>query len=269
MAEQFSLVDMVRAVFADTSLKPVEKLVLLALARHADGNGECWPSQKLIAEETSLSDRAVRAAVKALHGRWITHIPRGGKVSTYRVTPEPRSAVQPVTPESHSGVSPPTPEPRSGHPGTTFLTPRNDVPDTPEPRSDEVTHISNPLTTQEVTHKRHVRVRPSIPDDYTADFEEFWRAYPKHVEKRRAFACWNARLNDKARPPTPQTLIQAAAHYRDHCEAEGTEERYIKHPATFLGPARPYEDYIQPRSRDKPKGGKTGGNDLSKYDKPW
>lgn len=78
---------------------------------------------------------------------------------------------------------------------------------------------------------------------YSPEFEEFWSVYPRKVEKLRAYKCWQARMREKV---PPSDLIAAARHYAEKCLREGTEEKFIKHPATFLGPTRPYEDYIRP-----------------------
>lgn len=76
---------------------------------------------------------------------------------------------------------------------------------------------------------------------YTQEFEEFWSHYPKRVEKQKAFRCWTARINKKV---NPKDMIFAAINYTKHCEANVTEQRYIKNPSTFLGPDEPYKDYI-------------------------
>lgn len=51
------------------SLPPGQKLVLIRLADRADDNGECWPSQKSIAEDTGQNERTVRRIVKQLESR--------------------------------------------------------------------------------------------------------------------------------------------------------------------------------------------------------
>lgn len=79
--------------------------------------------------------------------------------------------------------------------------------------------------------------------EYPPEFEQFWQVYPRRVEKLRAFKAWQARIREKV---PPADLIAAARQYAEKCRREGTEERFIKHPSTFLGPARPYEDYIRP-----------------------
>lgn len=50
----------------DQELKPDLKIVLLALADYADGDGVCWPGQKSIAAKAGMSERTVREKLSAL-----------------------------------------------------------------------------------------------------------------------------------------------------------------------------------------------------------
>ena len=50
----------------DQALKPDLKIVLLALADYADGDGVCWPGQKSIAAKAGMSERTVREKLLAL-----------------------------------------------------------------------------------------------------------------------------------------------------------------------------------------------------------
>lgn len=87
--------------------------------------------------------------------------------------------------------------------------------------------------------------KTKVQEVYTAEFEKFWSLYPRKVEKRAAFKAWQARLREGI---SSETLICAAGYYAEYCTANRLEERYIKHPATFLGPSRPFEDYLKPRA---------------------
>ena len=70
------------------TLKPGPKLTLIALAEHADEDGICWPSQKLISIRASISTRKVRDHLRLLEsGDWgKTYLARGPKfVNLYRL----------------------------------------------------------------------------------------------------------------------------------------------------------------------------------------
>lgn len=50
---------------------PTEKLVLLALARKCGDKGTCWPSIRLLADQTGTAERTVKRALKALKDRGV------------------------------------------------------------------------------------------------------------------------------------------------------------------------------------------------------
>jgi hypothetical protein len=77
-------------------------------------------------------------------------------------------------------------------------------------------------------------------EGYSPEFESFWKLYPRKIEKPKAFKCWQARLKEGEKPTR---LKVCADNYAGTCIALKTEPQFIKHPATFLGRDRPYEDY--------------------------
>src|SRR5690606_1293270 len=84
-------------------------------------------------------------------------------------------------------------------------------------------------------------------EDYPEPFKQFWAIYPRKVEKNRASRGWKARLKDTS---IPETRIRAAKHYAEYCKKNNIEPRYIKHPSTFLGPDRPFEDVLKGEDPD-------------------
>lgn len=74
---------------------------------------------------------------------------------------------------------------------------------------------------------------------YSPDFESFWKEYPNKKDKGKAFKCWQTRLKERY---SPIDMIQAAKNYA--IEKKGCEVKFIKHGATFLGPDKPFEEYI-------------------------
>lgn len=73
---------------------------------------------------------------------------------------------------------------------------------------------------------------PTRPDHKNtpadADFAAFWAAYPKRVAKEAARKAWAK----AAKTTTPSVLIEAATTYAT--TTEGTDPKFIKHPATWL-----------------------------------
>jgi len=103
------------------------------------------------------------------------------------------------------------------------------------------------------------------PANSSEDFEQFWqhfKAIGRNTEKVKARKAWDTTLKGRPgasghKPVEPSVLIEAANHYRMYCEAEKTEPKFVKQPATFLGPDRHWEDWKEKR---KPSG---NGNRLS------
>ncbi|AQS60268.1 replication protein [Desulforamulus ferrireducens] len=86
---------------------------------------------------------------------------------------------------------------------------------------------------------------------YDPHFEKFWAVYPRKVEKQRAYRCWKIRIREGLSEGLTTEglvgdLVNAAANYAAECRRQGTQQRYIKHAATFLGPDKPYLDWIKP-----------------------
>lgn len=83
---------------------------------------------------------------------------------------------------------------------------------------------------------------------YSANFESFWKVYPRKVDKGQAYKKYQARLKDGF---TPEELQEAAENYAKRCAKEHTEKKYIKHAKTFLGDATPFVEFITKRNEDK------------------
>lgn len=93
--------------------------------------------------------------------------------------------------------------------------------------------------------------------DYTEAFKAFWRFYPRKLGKPAAFKCWKTRLKEDG--ITANDLVSAAKNYAK--SVKGREPEYIKHAATFIGPQRFFEDYIdgQPEVDNTPRCGNCEG----------
>jgi hypothetical protein len=78
--------------------------------------------------------------------------------------------------------------------------------------------------------------------DYSDKFEVFWGIYPRKVNKKGAYNVWKSRMSDGVEP---DTLILSATNYAAKCKRVGTEEQYILHAATFLGPQERWKEYLR------------------------
>jgi Helix-turn-helix domain len=112
---------------------PPQRLLLAALADHADESGKCWPGIELLQAETDLNPRTITRCLKSLEARkWITierksvgALHRGSayvldkdRLLAEQRTPDRVSPVQDATPDRVSGVqatnTTPTPDRVSG-----------------------------------------------------------------------------------------------------------------------------------------------------------
>jgi SOS-response transcriptional repressor LexA len=59
-------VELIEAAYRIKVGSPIRKAVLLALANHANKDGYCWPSQKLLAAETEFGLSTIRREIRAL-----------------------------------------------------------------------------------------------------------------------------------------------------------------------------------------------------------
>jgi len=88
-------------------------------------------------------------------------------------------------------------------------------------------------------------------------FEVFWQefiAMNRKEAKTEARKAWTTTtVNGRPgkvnghKPVDPSVIIQAAKHYREFNVVDGTEPKFIKHAATFLGPDRHWEDWDKPK----------------------
>ena len=78
--------------------------------------------------------------------------------------------------------------------------------------------------------------------NYCVRFEQIWQAYPRKKEKAAAYKAYKARLSDGFSEDELETAVK---RYADDCKSMHTEERYIKHAATFFGPNTPFADYLK------------------------
>ena len=82
-------------------------------------------------------------------------------------------------------------------------------------------------------------------NEYEADFEKFWAAYPRKAEKANAYKKYQARLKDGF---SETDLLQAAVNYAKECKAKRTDPQYIKHPKTFLSETTPFVDFLDKKA---------------------
>lgn len=197
-------------------------VVALALADWAnDGHGyELWASTESVARKAHVSRRAACRALAALTADGVLVLvesgQHAGKPSTYRWEGGVRHG---VTPLRHGGA----PGAPGGHTETEVDT--------------QVQELSRASASTEDS------LAASL--DVLAEFDLWWREYPRHTDKAQARRRYQARI----RAGTDTTaLLAAAVNYARSCEH--TDVRFIKHAATFLnGDDGPWSEWIDPTAR--------------------
>lgn len=108
-----------------------------------------------------------------------------------------------------------------------------------------------PQSSDNCSSLRSEQSRPKSPTRYTQDFEQAWIAYPARSghSKVEAFKAWRARIADGE---SVQTLLDGVSRYAAYCEANRTEQRFVKHAATFFGPDRHYLNDWTAQARTAP-----------------
>ena len=87
------------------------------------------------------------------------------------------------------------------------------------------TTVHNSTVHNSTVHNKHNKI------DYSTDFETFWKAYPRRIAKQKAFESWTKAINNGL--PAIR-LVEGAERYAKYCTVQKTEEKFIKHPATWL-----------------------------------
>lgn len=64
-------------------------------------------------------------------------------------------------------------------------------------------------------------------------FEQFWDAYPKHVERDDARQVWFSRTRGE-NGASPAAIIQAAMAYAEHHRRQGTDPQFVKTAGNWL-----------------------------------
>lgn len=215
-------------------LSAVDKLVLLYITWRQGGHDTAWPSLRRIALDLAITKGVVVRSITRLVAAGLLQkvggLPGRGHVNRYSIATEkgragaPFIAKKKVAPEHVKRSRPDTAKGRAARPPS------------------EVTSEVTTLTTH--AHRG---------DEYPADFERFWRDYPKKIGKAKAAEEWGLLS------PSPELAERIIAGVEDHIDSEQwsrslTEDggRYVPSPAKFLAERR-WED--QPPAKPEPQRG--------------
>lgn len=175
--------------------------------------------------------------------QWLDSLSQAGLIQLYIVTGKPYLKM--ITWDKHQQIR----AKRSKHPGPEDADREEQESDSNgnKLKSDDITCPRNPNPINNVGDKSPESDGMPIPgkqidkcDTYSPEFEQFWSLYPRKVDKRKAWRNWQTRLKQRA---NPLQMIAAAKHYSQACV--GKEQQFVKYASTFLGPDKPYEEWIR------------------------
>ncbi|MBM3603585.1 MAG: helix-turn-helix domain-containing protein [Alphaproteobacteria bacterium] len=154
------------AVFESETLGPTERLIMLALADHADDAGRCYPSISRLCQRTGLGERAVQNNLKALVAKGhVTIVPNAGQglANLYFVSATPASDAPPHEMHPRTKCAD-TPAPRSKTPARDAPKPsRNTIEPSKEvsARAELLTVLSPEVADAYIEHRRIKRAKLS------------------------------------------------------------------------------------------------------------
>lgn len=214
----------------DQELTGSEKLVMLSLYRFFNAKQHrAWPSLQTIADCARLKRAWTITTLKSLEQKgYIRTEKSAGKNTKYEIITRPENRpVQRIDPSNE--YTPPVQQ-VDGYPSSNC---------TPPVYSVDPTNTNTNTNLQELS--TNTKNAPAKKDDFAADFEEFWKAYPKpkNPDKTPTRKRYEA-LRKKG--VSGEDLLKAAQGYAR--SMQGTDPRYIKHGATFLGSQEPWRDYL-------------------------
>ena len=248
-------------------INATEKVVLLALADHANEHGVCWPSVSILMKRANVGERTVQRAIQSLEGAgYLTRERRardnGSDTSNlYRLifdrTPtETYGNVQKRT-DTYGNVLTPTEtygnvRKHTDTLGGANLTPHTDTHSIPMPMGSEGNKIGGVIQTGGDTQtggegglhdtprtiiKNH-HIEPSLSLD--AQFDEFWSAYPKRPGNPKAKARGKYKSLRKQKV-SHETIVNAARKYAEL--RRGENPRFTAMAVTWLNQWRFEDDY--------------------------
>lgn len=181
---------------------PTAKIVLLAMASYCSSAGECFPSQRKLAEDTFLTDRTIRTAIRWLvdHG-YLEVKARRNSSNLYILT-----SMKEIDMDHEEKFS---------------------------------SEIDSNITKLDFTKKDIAKSYTTSAEKFahphdTPMFMAFWQAYPRRIGKGAA----RTAFKKATKIVDGSFIVDAAAKYARHCEIVGTEKQYIPHPATWLNQER-------------------------------
>lgn len=225
-----------RSAVLNSTLSATQKLCLLVLAEWSDPDGtNCRPAMETIAHKASVNEKSVRRAMDAAAplGWFARHHRRSNKGwKQFEYTLRIPDAADSVpcrnvdAPDTESGAN-------EASNGLSVQMHRTLCPHAPDTESDDLS-ITYPRPSKEQKHVQSVLIAGG-----GNRFEEFWKAYPRKVNRKGAEKVWKSkRLESKA----DQVITDVQSRVAD--AGQWTDPNFIPHATTYLNNERWEDQWI-------------------------
>lgn len=211
------------------------KFVLVRLAYFADDEGgSVFPSVGRVAADCQIGQRTVRNAFRSLEAAGILVMVTREDAARHKARVYRINLGALTTPGTTC-----RPAPRAA---------RHDVPPSPAPRAAAPRHHVPPISHEQPSENRQdlfgdteeqegeaiqaaATKKPKTADNTEAEFREWYAAFPKKEDPKRALAAYRKARKEGA---TVAELLEGAQRYAVEMQAAGRARKFIKHPATWL-----------------------------------
>lgn len=198
-------------LIVDVALMPMQnataKVLLIALSNYSNAEGECFPSQQKLSEDTLIPIRTIARTLHWLEANeFLRVLRRPNKPNFYVITSME--------------------EDMSNKNGYAKM-------------ADEVVSNITKLELARVVSNTSSPAKMAHPNDNPM-FQAFWQAYPRRIGKGAARTAFKRAIKFSS----GDEIVQGAIAYASHCEEMGTEKQYIPHPSTWLNAER-WEDDLE------------------------
>jgi len=215
----------------DADISPYSVRLFGVLSRYIGSNEAAWPSRRLLAERMHCSIDRVDDSVKEL-----TSI--GAIVTDKRKRPDGSysSNLYYMWPSIPEGVAAKTP---LGSRQSPIGVAANLL-------QHERTLIERTLEKDISRSNEKKKKTRKSSFEYSVDFEELWSIYPRPVDKKGTFGCFNARIKEGVPYEELKTALEKYISLR-----HGEDLKYTMLPKTFFGPSERWKEFLPKSAKGK------------------
>jgi hypothetical protein len=222
-------------VAADADLPPfAARLAIILLRYYSRTERAAWPSIATLARDLGAGERSIQRALQEMTPRHLTIIAGGGRSATNKYRWNISVPATPDKPRQNcQGNEAETPSNLTLNPVKSVQKTPSEM--TPEPfEENPLKEPSESLSIESDIEKRRPSApKKGLPKGWEADFEIWWKQYPRRVAKAAAGKVYQ-RIIGSGKAGVAD-LMAGALRYS--AERAGQDPQFTKHPATWLNGA--------------------------------